>query len=345
MNFLIFAIFQRALVAESITFGPFVINCIGAALAFPLLWFLTRVVHLGYLGGAWGLSLYSIVYPLGLFPYVVWKGRGYLLKPQPLNALLDLKGIREFLRLSMPGMIQSILMWWAVEIVSFLAGLLPNPERILGASYVIMSLESMFLMCWLAMLVFSAVRVGFYIGAGSIYCAKRAAAMGCIAALALGTLTSLLILVFRTQVVGLFSNDPDVQNLASQLVFVLAAIVPLDALSCSLNGVMSGLGLQRVSAFCPFIGSYMVSLPFACTLAFGLKLKGGIFWLWSGVFLGLLVTVSMYLIVLHRFDWQKAVDDARRRIQVDEIIIEPEYEGTKAPLLKEEKEQETPDNL
>jgi len=169
--------------------------------------------------------------------------------------------------------------------------------------------------------------------------------MGCIAALALGTLTSLLILVFRTQVVGLFSNDPDVQNLASQLVFVLAAIVPLDALSCSLNGVMSGLGLQRVSAFCPFIGSYMVSLPFACTLAFGLKLKGGIFWLWSGVFLGLLVTVSMYLIVLHRFDWQKAVDDARRRIQVDEIIIEPEYEGTKAPLLKEEKEQETPDNL
>jgi len=176
-------------------------------------------------------------------------------------------------------------------------------------------------MVWLALLVFSALRVGFFIGCQRADSAKRAAWFGCLCAFFLGCLFSAILFFARTHIVQILTNDAATRELAVGLIEILAIITPLDAVDMALNGILSGLGLHRTAALIPLIGSYVVSMPIACILAFGYNLSGGLFWLWGGVALGLFVSCVSQALILLFYDWDKAVQEAIESLSPGAVSI------------------------
>lgn len=84
-----------------------------------------------------------------------------------------------------------------------------------------------------------------------------------------------------------------------------------DALACTCNGVLRGLGQQEIGGYVNLFCYYVIAMPISFGTAFGLgwELEG----LWTGVVCALgLVTVAEGL-YLWKTDWEKAVEDAEMR--------------------------------
>jgi hypothetical protein len=90
----------------------------------------------------------------------------------------------------------------------------------------------------------------------------------------------------------------------------------VDAASNALQGVCSGLGLQRIAAYANLVGYYAVGLPLGVGLAFGAWRDGedGVFGLWIGTGAALLAASLLQGLALLRHDWARAVEEARRRL-------------------------------
>jgi MATE family multidrug resistance protein len=243
---------------------------------------------------------------------------GYLFKLQPLRVVFAWKGMWQYWKLAIPGLLQICLEWWILEAVSLLCGILPDPKLAIGASYIVLTLESLAVMGWLAVLVFNSVRVGFFVGADNVLSAKRAAQVGILSSLSLSVFLSILVILLRKQIPLIYTSDPEIVQLTSDLLYVLAAVLPVDALNNCMGGIMGGLGLQRKAAICQLIGYYLIGMPLAVILVFVVKAQGkGVFWLWGGVFCSMLSSCCLQAFILFKYDWQDAVADALERIEAE----------------------------
>ncbi len=77
--------------------------------------------------------------------------------------------------------------------------------------------------------------------------------------------------------VTLFSDDPGVQHLAEQLLWIVAALQPLNAIVFVLDGVLIGAGDQRFLAVAMIVATFAVYVPAAAAVTIA---GGGIVALW-----------------------------------------------------------------
>eukprot|EP00475_Leptophrys_vorax_P044309 TRINITY_DN8833_c0_g3_i1.p1 TRINITY_DN8833_c0_g3~~TRINITY_DN8833_c0_g3_i1.p1 ORF type:complete len:528 (-),score=108.89 TRINITY_DN8833_c0_g3_i1:840-2357(-) len=311
----LFAIYQRLLQAHSIAYYSFIATMVMVALSPLLLYLFVVVGKYGYLGTAYASIIYSFIPFFMMIPYIYFIKMGYVFKIQPLKEIFAWRGVVQYLRLAIPGLLQICLEWWILEAVSLLCGVLPNPTLSIGASYIITTLESIAVMGWLAVLVFNSVRVGFFIGADNVPSAKRAATLGIMTSLCFSLFLSSLVLALRKQIPYIYTTDPGIVELTSQLLYVLAGLLPFDALNNCMGGIMGGLGLQRKAAVCQLIGYYFIGMPLAVILVFWVKVPGnGVFWLWGGAALSMFSSSVMQATILWRYNWNQAVTEALARI-------------------------------
>ena len=67
----------------------------------------------------------------------------------------------------------------------------------------------------------------------------------------------------RHKIPWLFTNEPDVVELAAAVLPVTAAFQLFDALAAQCNGVLRGLGRQNIAGWTSFIAWYLVSIQTA----------------------------------------------------------------------------------
>jgi MATE family multidrug resistance protein len=205
--------------------------------------------------------------------------------------------IRQLIRLGLPAASQIILEVGAWNAATLSAGWL-SPVS-LATHQIALNYASITYMVPLGVSAAAAVSVGHAVGAGDKARARRAGWL----ALALGAsfmlLAGIVFLVAPRPLIELFTHDPRVLAVGPSLLWIAAAFQIFDGVQTVCTGALRGLGETRAPMVANFVGYWILGLPLGLILCF--VLKWGIYGMWIGLTLALIVISST---LLHR--WYRA---------------------------------------
>jgi MATE family multidrug resistance protein len=151
----------------------------------------------------------------------------------------------------------------------------------------------------------AAVSVGHAVGAGDMRRARRAGWL----AMALGTgfmlLAAAAFVAAPVPLIELYTRDPQVLAVGPGLLGLAAVFQIFDGIQTVSTGALRGLGETRIAMFANLVGYWVLGLPLGLTLCF--VLRWGIYGLWIGLTLALIVIASTLLLRWRR-DSTRMVD-------------------------------------
>ncbi|XP_057799021.1 protein DETOXIFICATION 54-like isoform X2 [Salvia miltiorrhiza] len=278
--------------------------CTLLAVAFhiPLNYGLVVVMGLGVPGVAMASVLTNLHMMVLMMGYVCIYGRWEWRWKVAGDGGGDGDGIGALLKLAVPSCIGICLEWWWYEIVTVLAGYLPNPKLTVAATGIIIQTTSLMYTVPMALAGCISARVGNELGAGKPHKAKLAAMVALACAFAIGLMNVVWTVIFRDKWGGLFTKD-------DELKLLVASVLPIIGL-CELGncpqttgcGVLRGIARPVVGAHINLGSFYFVGTPIAVGLAFWLGIG------FPGLWLGLLsaqaaCAASILYVVLYRTNW------------------------------------------
>jgi multidrug resistance protein, MATE family len=152
------------------------------------------------------------------------------------------------------------------------------------------------------------VRVGHAVGARD---PARASASGW-TAIMLGTgfmlIAAAVFVLIPRQLIGLFSRDPDVLAVGAALLWLAAIFQLFDGMQGVITGTLRGLGDTRTAMLVNLVAHWLIGLPTGYLLCF--VIGWGVYGLWVGLSLGLIVTGLILLYV-----WTRQIGQYRKRPQ------------------------------
>ncbi len=200
--------------------------------------------------------------------------------------------LRELVRLGAPAAGQILLEVGAWNLATLAAGWLTPVE--LATHQIVLNYASVTYMVPLGVSAAAAVSVGHAVGAGDGARARRAGWL----ALGLGTsfmlLAALIFLVAPGPLIALYTSDPRVMAVGPGLLGVVAAFQIFDGIQTVSTGSLRGLGETRVPMLANLVGYWVLGLPLGLFLCF--VLRWGIYGLWIGLTLALIVIASTLLV-------------------------------------------------
>jgi len=252
---------------------------------------------------------------------------------------LDLRRVREFLALGVPGVF-SMSEWWFWEVNAFAAGILG--EVALAAHAIAYSLVPLLVMIPLGVSVAISVRIGCMLGEGRPRSAQRAA----LVATAVGMLPVLSYTAATAgageAVVGLFApadRSPDVHAAAMEVWPLVCFFLTQDGLFMLQTGTLRALGLQLRLSLAVAASLWALGLPLALTLAF--RAEMGLRGLWTALGPAYVALNGALFVSYASVDWA-AISRAARREGAAEVAGEgdiglaaiPEEAAEGPPLLR-----------
>ncbi|XP_078433076.1 protein DETOXIFICATION 19-like [Wolffia australiana] len=285
---------------QSVVLPLAVCSLVPLVLHVPITYLLVHRTGLVYAGAAAAASVSLWISFFMLFCYVVrckkfketWQG----FSSDSFGHVLGL------LRLAIPSAIMLCLEFWAFDIITLLAGLMPDSGT--KTSIMAMCVNTISVSFFITF-GFSAVvstRVANELGSGNVKKAKNAVKVASELALVLASIVVLLLIFGRRVWATFFSSSPEIITEFAAMVPLLAVTMFLDTVQGVLSGVARGCGWQRMGAWTNLGSFYVVGMPIAIFLGFVRKLysKG----LWMGLICGLLCQASTLLIVTLRTNWE-----------------------------------------
>ncbi|KZV40906.1 MATE efflux family protein 5-like [Dorcoceras hygrometricum] len=266
----------------------------------PLNYVLVVVLGLGVPGVAVASVLTNLHMMVLMMGYVVaytrwgWKWEG-------IGAACC--GVASLLRLAVPSCIGICLEWWWYEIVTVLAGYLPDPKLAVAATGIIIQTTSLMYTVPMALAGCVSARVGNELGMGRPYKAKLAAVVALACAFAIGFINVMWTIIFKEKWGGLFTKD-------GMLKALVASVLPIIGL-CELGncpqttgcGILRGAARPAVGARINLVSFYLVGTPVAVALAFWLDV--GFSGLWSGLLAAQAAcAISILYVVFSCTDWE-----------------------------------------
>ena len=262
-----------------------------------------RFSPLGVAGAAWA-TLLSRVYMLGVLIVAVWRYDCAARSPRRRRTKLrdrlwdvpktiNPTRLRILLLLGLPAASQVTAEVGVFALATALAGTL---DPISAASHQIaLNLAGLAFMIPLGLNSAGAVRVGHAVGAGD---PARAAASGWMAitlAVAFMTVSGLLFFAVPHVLIGLFTTDPAVLAVGTSLLGLAAIFQLFDGIQGVITGTLRGLGDTRTPMIVNLAAHWLLGLPVSYTLCF--VFGWGVWGLWIGLSLGLIVTGVILLYV------------------------------------------------
>ena len=131
----------------------------------------------------------------------------------------------------------------------------------------------------------SSTRIANLIGATLSEAAKTSAKVSSVGAFCVGTFNVIILFTLRDLIPRLLTSDPEVISLVSKVLPACAAFQLFDALAANCNGILRGLGRQKIGGWVQLFCYYAVAMPISMGTAFGLGWK--LYGLWFGVAIAL----------------------------------------------------------
>ncbi|KAJ0402427.1 hypothetical protein ATCC90586_000025 [Pythium insidiosum] len=308
---LLYELCRKALQAQGVVVPVIVVSLIGNAIHLGAGYTLAYHTSWGFLGIAISRSvanlamlgligLYFVARPASLSRW--WRGW------QPRVAI---RHVPLFLRLGVPGMLMMVMEWWAFEILSLMAGVLPHRVVAISAQAVQLNVVSMVYMLFLGFSVATNIRVGNHLGANAPIKARCAATLGAGSVALLAVFLGSMIALGHSVIPPFFVNDPTTVASASRVLLAWAPFEIAEGLNCVLQGIFRGAGEQAIAARANLWSFYGVALPSAFLL--GCSLGWGVEGLWVGYGIGISTSALTLGATMKRWNWLALASAAQQR--------------------------------
>lgn len=273
-------------------------------------WLLPFRLGLGFQGAALAVGISNVLQPLVLFIYI------YIFAPQALECWPKPQWRRIFsnwgpmIRLSIPGVLMTAAEWLAFDALTLASSYLSAEH--LAAQSVVMTVCVAIYHVPFPISIVASTRFGNWVGSGLLIAARKAWRTFYLVFICIGLCDLILLTSLRHVIAQIFTQDEDVRAIIVKVLPIVASAQLFDALLAISNGLLRGLGLQRIGGYINFAVYYVFALPLSFFLTFGppkLELQG----LWIGPVLGLGLGSFCMWFYMRVADWNRCLEEARSR--------------------------------
>ncbi|WP_291358692.1 MULTISPECIES: MATE family efflux transporter [Acinetobacter] len=226
----------------------------------------------------------------------IFKNRVYQ-SSQPFRHWEKLNGywLKRILKLGFPI---GLAIFFEVSIFSTAAIVLsPLGETIVAAHQIAISVTSQLFMIPMSLAIALTIRVGTYYGEQNWDAMRRVQGLGLMTATILALLIMLMLWVFRSEIVALYTSDPMVTQIALYLVLFAVAYQLMDAWQISAAGCLRGMQDTKGPMWITMIAYWVIAFPVGVYLSrFGDMGAAGV---WVGLIVGLSVACVLLLARLY----------------------------------------------
>ncbi len=250
---------------------------------------------LGSAGCGFATAILQWLMLMSLALYIL-KNRVYQ-NSQPFSHWEKLNGywLKRILKLGFPI---GLAIFFEVSIFSTAAIVLsPLGETIVAAHQIAISVTSQLFMIPMSLAIALTIRVGTYYGEQNWDAMRRVQGLGLMTATILALLIMLLLWVFRSEIVALYTSDPMVTQIALYLVLFAVAYQLMDAWQISAAGCLRGMQDTKGPMWITMIAYWVIAFPVGVYLSrFGDMGAAGV---WVGLIVGLSVACVLLLARLY----------------------------------------------
>ncbi|KAG8527542.1 uncharacterized protein KY384_007694 [Bacidia gigantensis] len=297
---------KRYLQAQGLFSAPFYILLVCAPLNAFMHWLFVWKFNWGFNGAPIAVVITDILLATSTLAYIVFRVG---LECWPGFSKRAFQNWRPMIQLAIPGFLMVEAEIAAFELLSLFSSFLGTSY--LAAESVLFTLGALTFQTPFSVSVSASNRIASLIGASLPDAAKTSARVTGVMAVIVGVTNAMLMISLRDILPSLFTNDAEVITLIAQLIPVMAAFQLFDAVACCCNGILRGLGRQKVGGYVQVTAYYAVAIPISLSTAFGLDWR--LYGLWAGVSVALFLVSCVEIIFLYRTDWEKSVEDAKSR--------------------------------
>ncbi|CAG8750871.1 21748_t:CDS:2, partial [Dentiscutata erythropus] len=222
-----------------------------------------KPLSLGFIGAPistaityWLMFFFLVLYTKFIDGYQAWDGWSHA----------AFHGWKPILKLMIPGIFMVCSEWWALELISFLAGYLG--ELSLASQGIISTIITIAYQLQYGVSISASNRVGNLLGAGLVERAKMASKLSMQFAIIIGLFNAAIIISFK-----------DILGLIKCTSYVLL-LIGIFEIADSINAIGCGQGRQFIVAIFSTPGYFFVGIPISILAAF--KLGYGLKGLWFG---------------------------------------------------------------
>ena len=254
----------------------------------------------GVAGSGWSTCISRAYMVAVLAVAVVYYDRKRSSRLWSASRRLELRRIRQLLRLGLPAALQLLCEIGAFATATFLIGKLGAVQ--LAGHQIALNVAAFTYMVPLGICSAAAVRVGHAIGARDAHGAARAGWMALLFAVIFMSCSGLALFLFARPIARIYTPEIDVINAGATLLLVAAVFQLFDGLQVVATGALRGAGNTRIPMLANLVGYWVIGLPLGAFLCF--RLKMGAVGMWVGLCLALILIGSALLGV-----WQAVIKD------------------------------------
>lgn len=178
---------------------------------------------------------------------------------------LDPGLILRVLRIGFPG---ALALFFEVSLFALSAILLaPFGTVMVAGNQIAMNFSALVFMVPLAIGMTATIRVGYLLGAQRVESARVSARTAVCLSVVFALLIAGLTVAFRWRIVGIYTDDPAVAQLAAGLLVFMAAYQIVDGLQMAGIGILRGYNDTRIISGICFIAYWLIGLPLGYVLA------------------------------------------------------------------------------
>ncbi|WVQ71767.1 hypothetical protein IAR50_001308 [Cryptococcus sp. DSM 104548] len=312
--------------AQSIFYPSSVINTLVLPVHMGVTWTLVNKTFLGVDGAAAAFVISNWLIGLSLVGFcaisrakVCWGGISW----KALTA-----GGVGFVQLLLPSFLAFASEWWSFELVSLLAGRLPEaggPDSApvnISAQGIIATCDMASVVVVVAISSAGLARLGNIIGhPGAGVRVAKSTVQGIFAlAILAGFFMGGFYLFAKGTIARFFTDDVATQKLVQDAMLAMAVYQIGDNLQGAFAGILRSIARQTFVAYINMASFYIVGIPVGAVFAFQLNL--GLKGLWYGLAFGLmfasLCEMAFYFI---KVDWDVEMREAQKRVAEDEFVV------------------------
>jgi len=213
---------------------------------------------------------------------------------------ISLKRILDFLKLGVPAAILFAANWLGVEVMTLLSSYM-NYESLV-ANVCLLNLTTLIFMIPMGISYALTLLIGQAIGASNTTAAKYLSVIGVGIGLLFIGIANFFIYVYREYIPYLYTDDKKIADLIIELIEIYLYFGFIDTLQIIFNGIIKGLGKQKMTSIIVLIVLYPVNIPMA--YMFGFVINYGLIGLWYSQLASIILLAISYVIILLCLDWE-----------------------------------------
>jgi MATE family multidrug resistance protein len=252
--------------------------------------------RLGAIGTGYASAIVMLVMFLALLVYTARKKAYRRFELFTAIRYPERKYIKELLLIGVPIGISMTMEVTMFAVVGLLMGSLG--AFVVAAHQIALNFSSVTFMLAFGLSAAITVRVGQVTGKSGINDARFSGFIGIAMASLFMCFTAMIMYLFPGHIVSVYTDDPDLRDLAVQLLYMAAIFQVSDGLQVSGSGALRGLKDTRIPMIVNLIAYWIVGLPLGYYL--GIIRQWGPEGLWIGLIAGLTVAAVLHNLRFHR---------------------------------------------